>query len=258
MKNLTMTLIQTEVYWHKPEANRHHFEQLIKNIDTATDVILLPEMFTSGFTMAASDNAEQEPGETLHWMQQQAQKADAVITGSLIVEENAKFYNRLYWVEPNGQYHSYNKKHLFTYADEHHHFTAGKERLLIEYKGWRICPLICYDLRFPVWSRNDVDYDVLIYVANWPAPRSDAWQSLLKSRAIENMSYVIGVNRIGTDGNGHVYAGHSAIYDALGKQLSNSHNTEAFTETFTLSAHSLQQHRQHFGFLKDRDSFILK
>jgi len=258
MKDLNITLIQTELHWHKPETNRRHFEHLIKDIEAPTDLIILPEMFTTGFTMTVAHHAEKEPDKTLHWMQQQAAQNKAVITGSLIIQQQNKFYNRMYWVEPNGDYQSYDKKHLFTYADEHHHFTAGSERLIVEYKGWRICPLICYDLRFPVWSRNDVNYDLLLYIANWPAPRSDAWQSLLKARAIENMSYVAGVNRIGTDGNGHVYAGHSAIYDALGKQLSISDNTRAFSETMNLSTNNLQQQRQHFGFLKDRDTFILK
>ncbi|MFV0542354.1 MAG: amidohydrolase [Marinicella pacifica] len=258
MNKLTITLIQTKLHWHNPEANRSHFTKLIKDIKASTDVIILPEMFTTGFTMAAADNAESEPGKTLHWMQQQAAQNQSVITGSLIIEHHGHFYNRMYWVEPNGDFQSYDKKHLFTYADEHHHFTAGRERLIIENKGWRICPLICYDLRFPVWSRNDVDYDLLIYIANWPAPRREAWQSLLKARAIENMAYVAGVNRIGSDGNDLHYAGDSTIYNAIGEPMSAPDRQTPFVETLTLCNDTLQQQRSHFGFLNDRDNFILK
>ncbi len=258
MNDLKITIIQTELHWHNPKANRSDFAQLIENIEESTDVIILPEMFTTGFTMAATENAEPEPGETLHWMQQQATQNQAVITGSLIIEQHGHFYNRMYWVEPNGDYQSYDKKHLFTYADEHHHFTAGRERLIVEYKGWRVCPLVCYDLRFPVWSRNDVDYDVLIYIANWPAPRRAAWQSLLKARAIENMAYVAGVNRIGSDGNDLHYAGDSTIYNAVGEPMSVPDIQTPFVETLTLCNDTLQQQRSHFGFLNDRDNFTLK
>ncbi|KAA3640317.1 MAG: amidohydrolase [Proteobacteria bacterium] len=257
MNDLAITLIQTDLHWHNPESNRAHFEQCIQDISTVTDVIILPEMFTTGFTMAATDHAETEPGETLQWMQQQAKQVKAAITGSLIVKAQGQFYNRLYWVEANGDYKHYDKKHLFSYAGEDQHFTAGSKRLIVEYKGWRICPLICYDLRFPVWSRNDVDYDVLIYVANWPTPRQDAWQSLLKARAIENMSYVVGVNRIGTDGNDHTYAGGSVIYDITGQALIEAKN-QKFNKTITLVYNRLKQQRHRFGFLKDRDQFTLK
>lgn len=257
MNDLTISLIQTDLHWHNPKANRSRFEQLIKELDVETDVIILPEMFTTGFTMKASDNAEPQPGDTLRWMQHQAQKSQAVITGSLIIKQNNNFYNRLYWVKPDGDYQHYDKKHLFSYADEDQHFTAGSERLIVDHKDWRICPLICYDLRFPVWSRNDMDYDVLIYIANWPAPRQAAWQSLLKARAIENMSYVAGVNRIGTDGNDHSYAGGSVVYDMLGQALCAAKNQE-ISKTITLNYGELKKQRKRFGFLKDRDPFILK
>ncbi len=257
MTNLKISLIQSDLYWHAPEANRAHFSQLIQSLKLSTDVIILPEMFTTGFTMATADNAETEPGETLHWMQQQAVQSQAVITGSLIIKQQTKFYNRLYWVEPSGDYKSYDKKHLFGYADEDQHFTAGNSRLIVSYKDWLICPLICYDLRFPVWSRNNVDYDLLIYVANWPALRSDAWQSLLKARAIENMSYVAAVNRIGTDDNSRDYVGGSVVYSALGQRLSKVNNSQNFIETITLSRNELLQQRQRFGFLKDQDEFTL-
>ncbi len=258
MTDLALTLIQTKLHWQDPKANRAHFEQLIQGIDGATNVIILPEMFTTGFTMAARGYAEPDSGETLNWMVQQAQQSQAVITGSIITEVQGHFFNRLYWVEPNGSFKYYDKKHLFSYADEDQHFTAGRERLVVEYRGWRICPLICYDLRFPVWSRNNIDYDVLIYIANWPAPRQEAWQTLLKARAIENMSYVAGVNRIGTDGNDHHYAGGSIVYDALGQPLTKNHNNQAFTKSVILNRLELKHHRQRFGFLNDRDHFTLK
>lgn len=257
MNDLTISLIQTSLHWHNPKDNRSRFEQLIKEPGVDTDVIILPEMFTTGFTMKASDNAEPQPGDTLRWMQQQAQKSQAVITGSITIKQQDNFFNRLYWVKPDGNYQYYDKKHLFSYADENQHFTAGSKRLIVDHKGWRICPLICYDLRFPVWSRNDVDYDLLIYVANWPAPRQNAWHSLLKARAIENMSYVAGVNRIGTDGNDHNYLGGSVVYDVLGDELFTAKSQE-INQTITLNYEALQQQRKRFGFLKDRDPFTLK
>jgi len=257
MKTLHITLLQTTLHWQNPKANQLHFSNLIQSLQRPTDVIILPEMFTTGFTMAAATNAESEPGTSLRWMQQQAEQTEAVITGSLIIQKQEQFYNRLYWVEPSGQFQSYDKKHLFTYADEDRHFTTGNKRLIVDYKGWRICPLICYDLRFPVWSRNDVDYDLLIYIANWPATRSDAWQSLLKARAIENMSYVAGVNRIGTDGNGHNYVGASVVYNALGEQLSSTNNNQSISETISLNHKDLVVQRQKYGFLNDRDKFML-
>lgn len=258
MNDLTLTLIQSELYWHNPQANHAHFQQLIADMEEPTDLIILPEMFTTGFTMNAEENAESEPGETLYWMQQQAAQKQAVITGSLIIQHKNRYYNRMYWVEPDGNYRRYDKKHLFTYAQEHHHYSAGEERLVVEYKGWRICPLVCYDLRFPVWSRNNVDYDLLIYIANWPAPRSEAWTTLLKARAIENMSYVAGVNRIGRDGNDLHYAGHSCLFSATGEPLMPPIKNNAFVKTRTLSQKNLQEQRKHFGFLNDRDSFSLK
>lgn len=215
-------------------------------------------MFTTGFTMNASTLFEESEGETLQWMLSEAKQKNAAITGSIIIRENDHFYNRLFFVQPDGSYQCYDKRHTFTLAGEHKIFASGDKRLFIDYKGWKICPLICYDLRFPVWARNTIDYDVLIYVANWPSKRIAAWDALLKARAIENMSYCIGVNRVGLDGNGHEYTGHSAIYDVLGDQLSSEDFEVEFSETVVLSKIDLKKYRKHLQFLNDRDAFTLK
>lgn len=186
-----------------------------------------------------------------------ASEKDAAITGSIIVSENGKFYNRLYFVYPDGTSQKYDKRHTFTLAKEDETYDSGKERLIVEYKGWRICPLVCYDLRFPVWARNTQDYDLLIYVANWPAARVAAWDTLLKARAIENMSYCIGVNRVGKDGSDLDYVGHTAAYDCLGKQISEAHEAEEFTEVVQLDKQHLQETRSQLKFLQDRDKFTV-
>ena len=214
-------------------------------------------MFTTGFTMNASSLAEEERGETLKWMQNEAKINDCAITGSVVISENGKYYNRLFFVFPDGDYKVYNKRHTFTLAGEHKTYSSGEEHLVFNYLGWKICPLICYDLRFPVWSRNTKDYDVLIFVANWPQKRIEAWDALLKARAIENMCFCIGVNRIGTDVNGHVYNGHSAVYDVLGKQISTPSNEIEFIETVSLKKAHIEKYRNHLQFLNDRDKFNL-
>lgn len=254
---LSITLIQTSLYWEDPVANRDQFSEKIKSISGQTDLILLPEMFPTGFTMNASALAEPNEGPTLKWMQALAGAYKAAITGSVIVSEKNKYYNRLYFVFPDGSYKTYDKKHTFTLAGEDTVYTAGTERFIIEYKGWKVCPLVCYDLRFPVWSRNTELYDVLLYVANWPRKRILAWDTLLRARAIENMCYCIGVNRTGTDGNGHEYNGHSAIYDALGAQISTSDFEDAFVQTIVLDKSHIDSTREQFRFLNDRDSFSL-
>jgi predicted amidohydrolase len=222
------------------------------------DVIVLPEMFATGFTMNAKACASLPNGPEVQWMQMLAAEKNACVVGSLIIVEDEKFYNRLFWVWPNGSLKTYNKRHLFSLAGEEKVFTAGKERLLVEYKGWRIMPLVCYDLRFPVWSRNNINYDVLLYVANWPERRSYPWQQLLKARAIENQSYVVGLNRVGTDGNGIFYSGDSTIIDALGESITNVPASQSFVDVFTLSKENLANVRQRFGFLADQDAFELK
>lgn len=255
---LRVALIQTELFWEDPEKNRNQFEQNILAISEAVDLILLPEMFTSGFTMNAEAVAETMGSETVEWMRALAKKKNAAITGSFVIKEAKNFFNRLLFVFPNGQIEHYDKKHTFTLAGEHKVYTAGKTRNLIEFRGWKILPLICYDLRFPVWARNTMDYDVLLYVANWPSKRISAWDALLKARAIENMSYCIGVNRIGKDGNGHDYSGHSRAYNVLGERLDRIPKETPAVEMVTLEKAAIETYRNKLGFLKDRDEFILK
>ncbi|NND88532.1 MAG: amidohydrolase [Flavobacteriaceae bacterium] len=254
---LRVTLIQTELVWEDPTTNRECFSQRLSTLKEDTDLIILPEMFTTGFTMNPENLAERSDGESVRWMQEHAIKYKAAITGSVIIEENGDYFNRLFFVFPDGSYEKYDKKHTFTLAGEDKVYQAGKDRLIVNYKGWRICPLVCYDLRFPVWSRNTDNYDVLIYVANWPSKRVGAWDALLKARAIENMSYAIGVNRIGSDGNDHPYSGHSAVYDALGECISTSPFESDFMETISLERSHLKSHREHLQFLQDRDHFTL-
>ena len=254
--DLKITLVQSELVWENATANRELFSKKFQTFEGETDLIVLPEMFTTGFSMNAKKLAEPNDGDSLNWMISEARKHNCALTGSVIISENDKFYNRLFFVLPDGTYEKYDKKHTFTLAKENETYTAGKERLIVNYKGWKICPLICYDLRFPVWSRNTEDYDVLIYVANWPKVRTVAWDTLLRARAIENMSYCVGVNRVGFDGNDHEYVGHSAIYDVLGKKVSPSAFDE-FIETVTLSKEHIESNRKHLQFLNDRDKFTL-
>jgi len=257
--NLRVAIIQSEIIWENPEANRKVFDFKINKIKKQVDLIVLPEMFSTGFSMNVKALAEPVEGESFLHLKKWALEKNACVTGSLMVNDNGKYYNRLYFVFPNGSYKTYDKRHLFSLAKEDQTYTAGSEKLIVTYKSWKICPLICYDLRFPVFMRNVEDYDVLLLVANWPEKRVEAWDTLLKARAIENMSYTIGVNRVGQDGKGFDYAGHSAIFNALGKQLSNpfNHHT-SFTEVIELEKEQLDKIRQKLGFLKDRDQFNLK
>lgn len=255
MTDLRITLIQTPLHWQNPEANRAMLEEKIWQIPEATDLIILPEMFTTGFTMEASTWAEHLNMTTFKWMRQQASQTDAVIVGSYIMTENGQYFNRLVWFQPDGSYKMYDKRHLFRMAHEHQTYTAGKQRLICEWKGWRIMPLVCYDLRFPVWSRNvALEYDLLLYVANWPAPRAQAWKSLLVARAIENLAYTAGVNRIGTDGKGLEYAGDSGVFDFKGNQLAYCENEEKILQ-ITLSKAELLEYREKFPAHMDADSF---
>ncbi len=257
-KDLTITIIQSHLHWENAVANRELFAEKLNSVSRETDLVVLPEMFTTGFTMNAAPLAETMQGESIVWMKEQAQKHNIALMGSIIVEEEGRYYNRLIFVEDNGILQYYDKRHTFTLAGEHKTYTRGEGHLILDYKGWKICPLICYDLRFPVWARNTQDYDLLIYVANWPKRRIVAWDSLLKARAIENMSYCIGVNRVGLDGNGHEYVGHSAVYDVLGEQLTTTDFEKEFIETITLSRDHIQKNRKHLQFLTDRDSFSLE
>jgi predicted amidohydrolase len=255
--DLKTTIIQSKLHWENAEANRRMFSEKIASIKGKTDLIVLPEMFSTGFSMNAEKLAEPNDGETLNWMVSEAKKYNAAITGSVIIKENGNFYNRLFFIFPDRNYEKYDKKHTFTLAKENETYSAGTQRLIVDYKSWRICPLICYDLRFPVWARNTEDYDVLIYVANWPKVRTVAWDTLLRARAIENMAYCVGVNRVGFDGNEHEYNGHSAVYDVLGKQISDSNYEKEFIQTLVLKKEHIETNREKFRFLNDRDEFIL-
>lgn len=257
MDKLSITIIQSHLHWENPIANRLKFSETIKSNSERTDLIILPEMFNTGFSMNAAMLSEEKEGETLKWMMLEAKRHFCAITGSIIVKDGSRFFNRLYFVFPNGDYKQYDKRHTFTLAKEHETFSAGDKHLLVDYKGWKICPLICYDLRFPVWARNTWDYDLLIYVANWPAKRITAWDTLLRARAIENMSYCIGVNRVGLDGNGHEYVGHSAVYDVLGSHISTQEFEKEFIETIILEKSHIKYHRNHLQFLEDQDHFNL-
>jgi predicted amidohydrolase len=258
MRPLSITIIQSNLEWENPIVNRLNFSKKIKGISGKTDLVILPEMFTTGFSMQAETLAEEPDGQTLNWMISEAKKHLIAITGSFIIRQEDRFYNRLYFVFPNGDYKYYNKRHAFTLAGEHNTYTAGKEHLIIEYKGWRIVPFICYDLRFPVWARNTQEYDLVLYVANWPLKRIGAWDALLRARAIENMAYCIGVNRVGIDGKGFRYNGHSAVFDVLGKQVSRENFEGEFVETISLNKQYLYNQREELQFLKDRDSFQIK
>jgi omega-amidase len=253
---MKIALIQAPLFWEKPKQNRDYFEAKIMMLAENVDLILLPEMFTSGFTMNPKPVAETMQGETLLWLQALAKAKNAAITGSLVIEENGLFFNRLIFVFPSGEIQKYDKKHLFTLAGEDKTYTAGNEKLIVDYMGFKICPLICYDLRFPVFARNTEEYDILIYVANWPKIRINAWDSLLKARAIENMCYTIGVNRIGEDANQHEYIGHSQVIDFLGNYDIEPQETEGIFIT-TLDKKKLLETRQKLGFLNDRDAFKL-
>ncbi|NNF18299.1 MAG: amidohydrolase [Flavobacteriaceae bacterium] len=252
---MKIALVQTLLAWEDPTANRIALESLIRGAAEDTDLLVLPEMFTTGFTMTPQHMDKEEGPKTIEWMRILAKEKQMAICGSIAFQEGDQYYNRLCFVKPDGSVATYDKKHTFTLAGEDKVYTAGTERLVLEYKGFRICPLVCYDLRFPVWSRNTEDYDLLIYVANWPAPRTSAWDILLKARAVENMAFCAGVNRIGTDHTGHEYSGHTAVYDALGSPLA---YTEKETVLYaTLNKEELDEVRGKLKFLQDRDSFTL-
>ncbi|WP_417236739.1 amidohydrolase [Bizionia paragorgiae] len=255
--SLKVVTIQSDLVWENPEQNRLLFDKKIKALSEPVDLIVLPEMFTSGFTMHPERVAETMSGKTIQWLKSWAKEKEAAITGSVVIKENDTFYNRLVFVHPNGTVDSYNKRHTFTLAGEHKAYSKGSKQLIVSYKDWRICPLVCYDLRFPVWSRNTQEYDLLIYVANWPEVRIKAWDTLLQARAIENMSYCVGVNRIGLDEKNIKYSGNTAVYNVLGEKISQSIPHEASTEIVTLSKSHIEKNRRHLGFLNDKDRFSL-
>jgi len=255
MSNLYVSFIQANLHWGNPEANLKMFTEQIEQITGEVDLIVLPEMFSTGFSMQPERLAETEEGQGVAWMKKMASSTKSVITGSLIIEENGKFYNRLFWVNPDGSYKTYNKRHLFSLAGEENHYAPGNKRLTVELKGFKIMPLICYDLRFPVWSRNDLNYDVLLYVANWPERRSFYWKQLLIARAIENQAYVIGVNRVGNDGNDVSHTGDSICLDPLGKEVKAASAGKVEAVNVVLSKDTVTRVRDKFKFLNDKDCF---
>jgi omega-amidase len=258
MPDLTITLIQTELHWEDVAANLRRFDRLIDSLQVATDLIVLPEMFTTGFSMNADALAEDMNGRTVAWLRNTARHTAAAVIGSIIVADNGRFYNRLCWADPNGEVANYDKKHLFRYAGEDKVYTAGSASLLVELNGWKIRPFVCYDLRFPAWTRNvNSTYDLALFVANWPQRRAEHWKLLLQARAIENQTYVIGVNRIGTDGNGLYHSGDSSVIDPVGNILFRSAHAPCVF-TLPLERGRLDDYRQSFPAWKDADQFLLR
>jgi len=291
MSTLTITTIQSHLHWEDKAANLQQFEEKIRQLQQRTEVVILPEMFSTGFSMNAEKLAEKMDGPTVAWMKKLSAERKIILTGSLIIEEEGNYYNRLVWMLPNGQYGYYDKRHLFAYGQEDQHYTPGNKRLIASVKGWKINLLVCYDLRFPVWSRQkpaassladlvasemevrdlpmpppeetgssltdqEPEYDLLVYVANWPERRIHAWKTLLQARAIENQCFVVGVNRVGNDGNGIYHSGDSMIVDAMGAVMYTKANEEDIF-TITLQKDSLDEVRNKLPFLKDADRFII-
>jgi predicted amidohydrolase len=256
VRDLRLTLLQANLHWQDPPANREMFGEQIAAHADHSDLIVLPETFTTGFTMDAVGNCEEPDGKSTRWLQDMANRYDTALCGSLVIHDGRHYRNRLIWTQPGQEPQSYDKRHLFCIGGEQENYTPGKQRLVVALGDWRICPLICYDLRFPVWSRCNNDYDLLIYVANWPTARRSAWLSLLPARAIENLCYVAGINRIGTDGNGVHNSGDSMIVDYLATTLAKAGDTEAAVSA-ELSLDKLEHYRKKFPAWKDADSFSL-
>ncbi|KOH43504.1 amidohydrolase [Sunxiuqinia dokdonensis] len=256
--NLHIALIQCELAWEQPAENRKHLLQLLNELSEEIDLVVFPEMFATGFSMHVEKCAETMEGETIQWMKQLAAVKQLVVAGSLMIRENGNFFNRFVFAFPDGQLEYYDKRHLFSMGEEHLHFTGGQTRKIIQIKSFRILPQVCYDLRFPVFSRNRQDYDLLINVANWPAPRREAWQTLLKARAIENQAYVAGINRVGQDANGINYLGDTCIVDSKGKVMVAAEDKKEQIITAKLSKDSLEKFRNNFRVLPDADDFDLK
>jgi predicted amidohydrolase len=258
MPDLRVTLIQTELDWEDVATNLRRFDRLIGSLQVATDLIVLPEMFTTGFSMNAAALAENMDGRAVGWLRETARRTAADVVGSIIIVEDGRFFNRLCWVSSDGELATYDKRHLFRYAGEDRVYTAGSVSLPVELKGWKIQPFICYDLRFPVWTRStNSAYDLALFVANWPQKRAEHWKVLLQARAIENLSYVIGVNRIGSDGNGLYHSGDSSVIDPIGTILFRSAHTPCVF-TLSLERDRLDAYRQSFPAWKDADQFLLR
>ena len=258
-KDLNVALVQCRLAWENAEANHKHLEALLSDIKKGSaHLIILPEMFASGFTMNAGQVAEEMSGISAGWMRSMAKKKNAVITGSLVIREGRRYYNRLLWVTPSGDITWYDKRHLFRMAGEEKVYSSGKSRLVTELNGWRICPLICYDLRFPVWCRNSDEYDLLLFVANWPSRRRFAWKQLLAARAIENQCYVAGLNRVGKDGKGIPYTGDSIVHGPFGETLAKAAASREEVVRVRLTYKDLQEARRTFPVMLDRDRFLVR
>lgn len=255
--NLYITLVQSHIVWEDKQANLLHYEELLAGITGPRHLVVLPEMFSTGFSMAAASLAEPMSGPTLSWMKRMAALHKCILAGSLIITDDGKYYNRMLWVQPDGQVGHYDKRHLFAYGGEDAHYTPGNARLIASVNGWKVNLQVCYDLRFPVWARNAADgYDVLLYVANWPEQRSLAWKTLLQARAIENQCYVVGVNRVGADAVGNNYSGDSSVFGPLGETVWQHSGSEA-VHTVALSHTHLAATRSKLPFLADADKFLL-
>lgn len=252
---LNLTLVQTNLVWENRQKNLDQFDRLLKGVKK-TDVVILPETFATGFSMNTKTMAETMNGDSIEWMKEKAKKLKAAVCGSLSIEEKKKYYNRFLWVMPNGEIFAYDKRHLFSPAGENKYYTAGKEKILINYKGWSIAPFVCFDLRFPVWSRNvNAEADLMIYVANWPSPRNNAWQQLLIARAIENQCYVAGVNRVGKDGKGMDHKGSSTVIDFLGHTQLKGPDNRSWIKNVSIDKKSLEEFRKKFPVWKEADAF---
>lgn len=256
MQSLSVSTIQADLKWEDPRANLRHFDAFLQAHTQKVDLIVLPEMFSTGFTMQPQHVAH-HASQTIDWMRAKAAEKQAVMTGSIVVEEQKQYFNRLLWMRPDGTYDYYDKAHLFGLAGEDKPYTAGQRVRIFELKGWKVCPMICYDLRFPVWSRNTQGYDLLLYVASWPEARVGAWKTLLQARAIENQSYVIGVNRVGKDGNDYTYSGDSCVVNYAGDVVYRATGVEQLS-TLSLDYQAQQDFREKLPYLKDQDTFELK
>lgn len=262
MQNLKVTILQSDIIWENPVENIKNFNQKISDLKESTDLILLPEMFNTGFTMNVDEFAETTEGNTLRWLKSTSFGKKSAVAGCIIIKENNKYFNRFYWVDKNGNFSSYDKKHLFRFAKENEIFNSGNRSIVIDNNDWKMKPMICYDLRFPIWSRNrykngKFDYDCLIYVANWPEKRKHHWKTLLMARAIENMCYVIGINRVGIDGKGNSYSGNSVVISPKGDRIAELKNGEEDVLTVELSKKELIYYREKFNVANDWDDFRL-
>lgn len=264
MSDLRVAILQSNLHWENVDANLAMFEEQIWSMSEPVDVIILPEMFNTGFSMDPEHLAEVPGLKTHKWLLQMANQKNALVGGSYIVKEGTDYFNRFFFAFPDGTYQTYDKRHLFSLAEEEMYFKAGTDRLIVDYKGWKICPLVCYDLRFPAWAKNrfvkasnSYEFDLLIYVASWPKPRINAWDTLLKARAIENQCYTIGCNRIGEDGNGYAYVGHSGVYDYLGETLEFVDNQEDIIIK-KLNKRAQDEFRTKFPFVADSDDFQIQ